>query len=56
MENLQEWVRLSDELLHAAEAALHLLETPGDFNDGERVAIQDDLDVAIRDFKGDTPV
>jgi hypothetical protein len=45
---MREWIAL----LQAAEQALHFLETPGDFNDGERACIVTDLDEAIREVRG----
>jgi hypothetical protein len=47
-ETVSEWTQL----LQAAEQALHLLETPGDFNDGELACVITDLDEAIREVKG----
>jgi hypothetical protein len=39
-------------LLEVAEAALHYIETPGDFTDQERVDLEQDLAERIRRAKG----
>lgn len=36
-------------LIEAAKAALHALETPGDFTEEERQHVIEDLDLALRE-------
>ena len=46
----------AQDLLDAADAARHCLETPGDFTDHERACLIQDLDFAIAKAKGESHV